>query len=139
MTHYSNPLSASFVQMGPVHSAVESTFKQRREVAFDALAWPTIPDFHCPEGYMNCGVREGGAVCTTGCNASKMCEAKGPADPRSTGDGLVPIAHPPPAGMGWCGGRVQAFVPAGQNFSRECMGEMPPSRRSGVHSSNGTI
>lgn len=134
--HRNNALLTSFTQMGPIQSAVESTFHQRREAAFDALAWPALPDFHCPEGYLNCGVREGGAVCTTGCHASNMCSSRGPADPRLAGDGLVPIAHPPPEGMGWCGGCVQAFVPAGQNFSRECMGEMPPSRRSGAHAMN---
>lgn len=126
--------AAFFTQAGPIDASQLSTSHQRRDVAFDLLARPTIPDFHCPEGYTNCGVRDRGVVCAAGRNAEAVCASMGPADPRSTGDGLIPIAHPAPPGMGWCGGYVQNFVPAGQNFSRDCMGEMPPARQSGQRS-----
>jgi hypothetical protein len=134
----SYPTAASaLVQMGPVGAAQMSTSHQRREAAFETLARPAFSyDFHCPEGYKNCGSNEWGTVCASGCQASTICNAKGPSDPRGAGDGLVPVAHPAPPGMGWCGGKVQNFVPAGQNFSRECMGEMPPSRPSGVSNVN---
>lgn len=104
-------------------------YRQQLEMANRILAQPKVPEFHCPLGAANCGVKPGGAVCYSGDCSGGSC---GVTDPRSIGNGLVPVAHPVPSGMkgpngegmAWCQGRG-VFVPAGTNMSRECNGTMP--------------